>query len=41
MEDQKGCVRGYEEFKYLGVKIEEKNTDKKRILRKGLIKVEK
>ena len=39
MEDQKGCIRECEEFKYLGVKFM-KRKDKKIILRTGLIKVE-
>ena len=26
LEDQKGCIRGYEEFKYFGVKIDQEDT---------------
>ena len=25
LEDQKGCIRGYEEFEYLGVKVEKED----------------
>jgi hypothetical protein len=39
LEDQKGCIRGCEEFNYLGVKLIKK-TDKNMILGTGLIKVE-
>ena len=39
LEDQKGCIRGCEGLKYLGEKLIKK-TDKKIILRTGLIKVE-
>ena len=39
LEEQKGYIRGCEEFKYLGVKLI-KRTDKNILLRTGLIKVE-
>ena len=39
LEDQKGCIRGCEEFRNLGEKSIKK-TDKKMVLRTGLIKVE-
>ena len=28
LEDQKGCIRGCEKFKYLGVKIDKENRQK-------------
>ena len=37
LEDQKGCIRGWEEFAYLRVK---RDKDKTIILRTRLIKVE-
>ena len=39
LEHHKGCIRGFEEFKYLGVKIN-KEDRQEMLLKTGLIKVE-
>ena len=31
LEDQKGCIRGYEEFKYLGVTIDKEDRQENHI----------
>ena len=35
LEDQKGCIGGYEEFKYLGVKIHTQENDINNRINKG------
>ena len=39
LEDQKGCIRGCEDFKYFGVKIDKEDRQENHI-KNGLIKVE-